>query len=83
MERRHRPLLGRCIEGAPDSPISEGCLCPSGSATMPLVTGDHREVTGAPGTASAVLARFAIVEAGRASAADPRATFEPQRRAAI
>jgi hypothetical protein len=28
-----------------------------------------------------VLARFAIVAAGRASAADPRATFEPQRRA--
>lgn len=40
-------------------------------------------VAGALGTASAVLARFAIVEAGRASAADPRATFEPQRRAAI
>lgn len=32
-----------CIEGDPDSPISEGCLCPKGSATMQLVTGDHRE----------------------------------------
>lgn len=30
------------IEGDPDSPISEGCLCPKGSATMQLVTGDHR-----------------------------------------
>jgi formate dehydrogenase major subunit len=31
------------IEGDPDSPISEGCLCPKGAATMQLVTGDHRQ----------------------------------------
>ncbi len=31
------------IEGDPDSPISEGCLCPKGAATLQLVTGDHRE----------------------------------------
>jgi formate dehydrogenase major subunit len=31
------------IEGDPDSPVSEGCLCPKGAATMQLVTGDHRE----------------------------------------
>jgi formate dehydrogenase major subunit len=31
------------IEGDPDSPLSEGCLCPKGSATMQLVTGDYRE----------------------------------------
>jgi formate dehydrogenase major subunit len=30
------------IEGDPDSPISEGCLCPKGAATMQLVTGDQR-----------------------------------------
>jgi formate dehydrogenase major subunit len=30
------------IEGDPDSPISEGCLCPKGAATLQLVTGDHR-----------------------------------------
>jgi formate dehydrogenase major subunit len=30
------------IEGDPDSPISEGCLCPKGSATFQLVTGAHR-----------------------------------------
>jgi len=30
------------IEGDPESPISEGCLCPKGAATMQLVTGDHR-----------------------------------------
>lgn len=30
------------IEGDPDSPISEGCLCPKGSATFQLVTSDHR-----------------------------------------
>ena len=40
----------------------------------------RRRLAGVLGTASSVLARFAIVEAGRASAADPRATFEPQRR---
>jgi formate dehydrogenase major subunit len=31
------------IEGDPDSPISEGCLCPKGAATLQLVTGEHRE----------------------------------------
>jgi formate dehydrogenase major subunit len=30
------------IEGDPDSPISEGCLCPKGAATFQLVTGNHR-----------------------------------------
>ncbi len=30
------------IEGDPDSPISEGCLCPKGAATYQLVTGSHR-----------------------------------------
>jgi formate-dependent nitrite reductase membrane component NrfD len=39
-------------------------------------------LAGALGTAAALLGRFAIAEAGRASAADPRATFVPQRRAA-
>jgi len=31
------------IEGDPDSPISQGCLCPKGAATFQLVTGTHRE----------------------------------------
>src|SRR5262245_20798876 len=31
------------IEGDPDSPISQGCLCPKGAATYQLVTGSHRE----------------------------------------
>lgn len=30
------------IEGDPDSPVSEGCLCPKGAATRQLVTGAHR-----------------------------------------
>ena len=30
------------IEGDPDSPISEGCLCPKGAASYQLVTGTHR-----------------------------------------
>lgn len=31
------------IEGNPDSPISRGHLCPKGSASKQLVTGNHRE----------------------------------------
>jgi formate dehydrogenase major subunit len=31
------------IEGDPDSPISEGCLCPKGAATLQLVAGEHRQ----------------------------------------
>lgn len=31
------------IEGDPKSPISEGCLCPKGSATFQLVTSSLRE----------------------------------------
>jgi formate dehydrogenase major subunit len=30
------------IEGDPESPVSEGCLCPKGAATFQLVTGSHR-----------------------------------------
>jgi formate dehydrogenase major subunit len=30
------------IEGDPESPISQGCLCPKGAATFQLVTGSHR-----------------------------------------
>jgi formate dehydrogenase major subunit len=31
------------IEGDPDSPISQGCLCPKGAATFQLVTGTQRQ----------------------------------------
>jgi hypothetical protein len=40
---------------------------------------EQRRLAGAPGTAAGLASRFAILEIGRASAADPRATFEPQR----
>ena len=30
------------LEGDPESPISQGCLCPKGAATFQLVTGSHR-----------------------------------------
>ncbi len=30
------------IEGDPDSPVSQGCLCPKGAATYQLVTGSYR-----------------------------------------
>src|SRR3954453_8822253 len=31
------------VEGDPDSPVSRGRLCPKGSATLQLTTGDARE----------------------------------------
>ena len=31
------------IEGDPDSPVSQGCLCPKGAATFQMVTGSHRQ----------------------------------------
>jgi formate dehydrogenase major subunit len=31
------------VEGDPDSPNSQGCLCPKGAATFQLVTGSHRQ----------------------------------------
>ncbi len=33
------------IEGDPESPVSEGCLCPKGSATFQLVTSQQRTLT--------------------------------------
>jgi len=33
------------VEGDPDSPVSRGRLCPKGSATLQLVTGEAREKT--------------------------------------
>jgi formate dehydrogenase major subunit len=30
------------LEGDPESPVSQGCLCPKGAATFQLVTGSHR-----------------------------------------
>lgn len=51
-----------------------------GAASLVATVLGRPRIAGALGTAAALCARFAIVEAGRASAADPRATFEPQRR---
>ena len=50
-----------------------------GLASLAATLLGRPRVAGALGTAAAVAARFAIVDAGRASAADPRATFAPQR----
>jgi hypothetical protein len=51
-----------------------------GAASLVATLFGRPRLAGALGTAAALIARFAIVEAGRASAADPRDTFEPQRR---
>lgn len=39
----------------------------------------RRDASGALGTLGALAMRFAVTQAGKASARDPRATFEPQR----
>jgi len=51
-----------------------------GVASLAATLLGRPRLAGVLGTAASVLARFAVVEAGKASAADPRATFEPQRR---
>jgi hypothetical protein len=51
-----------------------------GVASLAATVLDRPRLAGVLGTVAALAGRFAIVEAGRASAADPRATFEPQRR---
>ena len=51
-----------------------------GVASLAATALKRDRLAGVLGTVSALAGRFAIVEAGRASAADPRATFEPQRR---
>ncbi|HVV82999.1 MAG TPA: NrfD/PsrC family molybdoenzyme membrane anchor subunit [Kofleriaceae bacterium] len=53
-----------------------------GLASLAATVLRRPRLAGVLGTAAALLGRFAIVDAGQASAADPRATFEPQRRAA-
>ena len=50
-----------------------------GLASLAATVLGRPRIAGLLGTASAVMARFAIIDAGKASAADPRATFEPQR----
>jgi formate-dependent nitrite reductase membrane component NrfD len=50
-----------------------------GVASLAATALRRNRLAGVLGTASAVLGRYAIVEAGKASAADPHATFEPQR----
>jgi len=65
--------------------IATGATKIACSAVVAIVEADchsRRECVrrlGALGTAAALLGRFAIIEAGRASASDPRATFGPQR----
>jgi len=51
-----------------------------GGASLVATLLSRPRIAGTLGTAAGVLARFAIVDAGKASAADPRATFEPQHK---
>lgn len=51
-----------------------------GLASLAATALGRPRLAGVLGTVSSVMARFAIVDAGKASANDPRQTFEPQRR---
>lgn len=51
-----------------------------GVASLAATVVGRPKLAGVLGTTSALLGRFAIVDAGKASAANPRATFESQRR---
>ena len=51
-----------------------------GFASLAATALGRPRLAGVLGTASAILGRFAIVDAGKASARDPRETFAPQRR---
>jgi formate-dependent nitrite reductase membrane component NrfD len=51
-----------------------------GGASLVATLLSRPRIAGALGTAAGLLSRFAIIDAGRASAADPRATFEPQHK---
>lgn len=53
--------------------------CSLAASTWPGGSRRRRWWAGALGTAGALAMRFAMLEAGKASAADPRATFVPQR----
>lgn len=53
-----------------------------GAGSLIATLARRPRLAGVLGTAAALLIRLAVVEAGRASAADPRATFQSQRRAA-
>lgn len=71
LRRGRSGILWRCALGLGVASLA-ATLWPGTSRTRSLVAG-------ALGTAAALLSRFAITEAGRASASDPRATFAPQR----
>jgi len=49
------------------------------SLVLALAGGRRRRLPGALGTAGALALRFALLQGGRRSARDPRATFEQQR----
>ena len=76
-------VLGRPLKrGASGAMWMAGQACTAASLAMDLVPGQRRwtRVAGAVlGTAGALLTRFAVFHAGKASARDPQATFQPQR----
>lgn len=81
VERVERPLTeglsGRLWRGA--KLLTAGSLAASALLARGRFERAGRALAGVLGTAGSILLRFAVVEAGKASADDPRATFHMQR----
>jgi formate-dependent nitrite reductase membrane component NrfD len=76
-------VLERPLKHGPSGTLWKAArVCTAASLVLGVWPGRRRwmKVAGALlGTAGAVLTRFAVFRAGKASAADPQATFQPQR----
>ncbi|MGZ3457307.1 MAG: NrfD/PsrC family molybdoenzyme membrane anchor subunit [Archangium sp.] len=76
-------VLGRPLKPGPTGALWKAAkVCTAASLALGLWPGRRRWTTVAGallGTAGAVMTRFAVFRAGKASASDPQATFQPQR----
>jgi hypothetical protein len=85
MERELGPTRARPLREGPSSMLWRAASAMTAASLvlslLPRRSRTVRAVTGLLGAAGALTLRFAVASAGKASAADPRATFEPQRAA--
>jgi hypothetical protein len=85
MERELGPARARPLREGPSSMLWRAASAMTAASLvlslLPLRSRGARTLTGLLGAAGSLTLRFAVASAGKASAADPRATFEPQRAA--